>query len=364
MLCLPKYFSPYHRTKPLCCLWMPVPSCVLECGSLCLLGLYWWFPLSWSSCQVKNKQIKHFKHLLIRFQEGILQRGSGRSLSPIDYNQDFPFQSRTEWMCGDETELNALAAEPWDKTHHFMAVQLELEPDLACLEILQFYVPQDPAHLSSCGILGQVLRQEWSKKQWGGQIWGKTGGFLCFSSLSEGIYLNLPSFVQPCQAIAGPSLSPHLSNRAQELFSASNSLSHCSNLLPSLHYCMRKQSGLAAALEALTSGNVSGVFLWQNTADCQFENSHFWHQWLPVDFTFLQDTLKKIPDGSCCSDKWSDRSDDLTLGLCFCMTLCSPLFSLCECLWDLWPHEHNIHIHNSHNIHILVGIFPNSQCRL
>lgn len=57
---------------------------------------------------------------------------------------------------------------------------------------------------------------------------------------------------------------------------------------------MRKQSGLAAALEAITSGNVSGVSLLQNTADCQFENSYFWDQWVPVDFTFHQDTIASL----------------------------------------------------------------------
>lgn len=60
-------------------------------------------------------------------------------------------------MCRDQAELNALAAEPWNQTHYFMAVLLELEPSLASLEIPQSHVPKDPAHLSSCGILGQVL---------------------------------------------------------------------------------------------------------------------------------------------------------------------------------------------------------------
>lgn len=139
--------------------------------------------------------------------------------------------------------------------------------------------------------LGASIKARVIPKQWGGQIWGQTGSFLCFSSLSEGIYLNLPSFVKPCQAIAGPSLSPHLSNRPQELFSAIKLLSCCSNLVPSLAYCMRKLSAFAAVLEAVTSGNVSGVLLLQNTADCQFEkNCYFWDQWVPVDFAFLQDT--------------------------------------------------------------------------
>lgn len=57
---------------------------------------------------------------------------------------------------------------------------------------------------------------------------------------------------------------------------------------------MRKQSGFAAALEAVTAGNVSGVFLLQNTVDCQFENSYLWDQWVPVDFTFLQDTTVSL----------------------------------------------------------------------
>lgn len=127
-------------------------------------------------------------------------------------------------------------------------------------------------------------------KQWGGQIWGKTGNFLWFSSLSEGIYLNLPRFLKPCQAIAGPSLSPHLSNRPLYLFSANKLLALCSSPVPSLDYCMGKQSGFTAVLEAVTSGNVSWVFLLQNTVDCQFENSAFlwnllfsgtwWYPWL------------------------------------------------------------------------------------
>lgn len=167
--------------------------------------------------------------------------------------------------------------------------------------------------------LGAGIRVRVIPEQWGGQIWGQTGGFLCFSSLSEGIYLTLPSFVEPCQAIAGPSLSPHLSNRAQELFSARKSLSCCSNLLPSLDYCMRKQSGFAAALEAVTAGNVSGVFLLQNTVDCQFENSYLWDQWVPVDFTSGHHS---IPDCPCCSEKWRSDYADWTLGLSSSMTLC------------------------------------------
>lgn len=118
---------------------MPVPSCVLKCGSLGFLDLYWWFPLSWSFYQV-NKQTNQFNHFLIGFQKEILQRGSGRSLSPIDYNQNLPFQSGAKWMCRDQTESNALAAKPWKETHshYFMALLFELEPNLASLEIV-FY---------------------------------------------------------------------------------------------------------------------------------------------------------------------------------------------------------------------------------
>lgn len=47
-------------------------------------------------------------------------------------------------------------------------------------------------------------------------------------------------------------------------------------------------------MEAVTSGNVAGVFLLQNTVDCQFENSYFWDQSVPVDFTFLQDTTVSL----------------------------------------------------------------------
>lgn len=104
---------------------------------------------------------------------------------------------------------------------------------------------------------------------------------------------------------------------------------------------MRKQSGFAAVLEAVTSGNVSGVFHLQNTVDCQFENSYFWDQCVPVDFTSLQDTIVSLIALAVVTNEVTEVTADLTLGLSFSITLYSrpSLSSLCECLCEhLWSH--------------------------
>lgn len=54
-----------------------------------------------------------------------------------------------------------------------MALLLELEPNLASLEILQVYVPQDSAHLSFYGI----LEQEWSQNSGVVKSEGRQGTF-------------------------------------------------------------------------------------------------------------------------------------------------------------------------------------------
>lgn len=49
-------------------------------------------------------------------------------------------------------------------------------------------------------------------KQWGVQVWERMGSWFGSAASVKGFTLNLPRFLKPCQAIAGPSLSPHLSD--------------------------------------------------------------------------------------------------------------------------------------------------------
>lgn len=147
-----------------------------------------------------SKQTNQFNHFLIGFQKEILQRGSARSLSSIDHNENLPFQSGAKWMCRDQTEPNALAAKPWKEPHYFMAVLLELEPNLAFLEILQFYVPDDPAHLGSCGNLEQVLRQEWSQNSEVVEFEGRQVAFFGLAASVKSFTWTFQAFWSPARA--------------------------------------------------------------------------------------------------------------------------------------------------------------------
>lgn len=142
-------------------------------------------------------------------------KGSGRSLCRQFTFSQLCTKSR---ICLSKLVLNECvvvklsqilcAAKPWKGMQYYRAVLLQVGANLASLEILQFCVPQDPAHL---GV--DIGKTTVIPKQSGSQISERWKTRFGSAALVKVFTLNLPNFLKSCQAIARPTLSPRLSSR-------------------------------------------------------------------------------------------------------------------------------------------------------